>query len=237
MNGSAVIDDVEVRALEVDDAIARFKKGRWAGSLNSAQAQAGLASWKATALALSRASKTGDEANPQQALVFSKGKVASFIGNGWEWPYALDPKVGNPSLATKIGAFPMPSRKAGRYMPTFLGGSNLAVPVTSRQKALAADWIAAFTNTQNMTRMATAGGVIPNTTSLARINASKPTLAPFAEAAKYSWFVPATPKWANVESANVLQNMLVSILTNRSSIKAASTRASGQISRILNART
>ena len=51
-----------------------------------------------TALKLSRANKTGDEAHPQQALVFAKGKVGSFIGNGWEWPYALDPKVGNPAL-------------------------------------------------------------------------------------------------------------------------------------------
>ena len=136
------------------------------------------------ALKLSRANKTGDEAHPQQALVFAKGKVGSFIGNGWEWPYALDPKLGNPSLANKIGAYPMPSHTPGKYMPTFLGGSNLAIPVTSKQKALAADWIAAFTSTANMTEMATKGGVIPNTTSLARINAAKPTLAPFAEAAK-----------------------------------------------------
>lgn len=217
-------------------AIARFKKGRWAGSLNSRQAIAGLTSWKATALALSRASKTGDEANPQQALVFSKGKVASFIGNGWEWPYSLDPKVGNPALAGKIGAFPMPSSKAGRYMPTFLGGSDLVIPASSRQKALAMDWIRAFTAASSQTLIARAGN-IANTTTLAGINASKPTLAPFAQAAKYSWFVPATPRWANVESANVLQNMLVSILTGRSSIKAASTRASNQITQILNART
>lgn len=217
-------------------AIARFKKGRWAGALTSRQAMAGLASWKATALALSRASKTGDEANPQQALVFSKGKVASFIGNGWEWPYALDPKVGNPSLASKIGAFPMPSHKAGRYMPTFLGGSDLVIPVSSRQRALAMDWIRAFTAANPQTMIARAGN-IANSTTLANINASKPTLAPFAQAAKFSWFVPATPKWANVESANVLQNMLVSILTGRSSIKAATARASSQITQILNART
>ena len=50
----------------------------------------------------------------------------------------------------------MPSHVKGRYMPTFLGGSNLGVPVTSKQKALAADWIAAFTSTANMTRMARA---------------------------------------------------------------------------------
>jgi N,N'-diacetylchitobiose transport system substrate-binding protein len=204
------------------------------GTLDRPKALSGLTAWRSTVRTLSRANKTGDEAHPQQALVFAKGKVGSFIGNGWEWPYALDPKVGNPRLAGKVGAYPMPSHVPGRYMPTFLGGSNLGVPVTSQRKALASAWIAAFTSTANMTRMATAGGVIPNTTTLAKVNASKPNLAPFAEAAKYSWFVPSTPNWANVESANVLQNMLSAILRNPSQTKEYAKRASDQITRILN---
>ena len=213
--------------------IARFRNNRWEGALNSQQAIAGLTKLKSVVSELSRASKTGDEANPQQALVFSKGKVGSFIGNGWEWPYALDPKVGNPDLAGKIGAYPMPSHIKGRYMPTFLGGSDLVVPATSSQKQLAADWIKAYTSSSQMTTMAK-NGAIPNTTTLAAVNAGKPTLAPFARAAKYSWFVPAAKNWVNVESANVLQNMLVSIFTGRQTIKAAADRASSQITQILN---
>ena len=214
--------------------IAAFRNGRWVGTLHEPKALSGLTAWRSVARLYSRANKTGDEAHPQQALVFAKGNVGSFIGNGWEWPYALDPKVGNPALAGKIGAYPMPSRIKGRYMPTFLGGSNLAVPVTSKQKSLASDWIAIFTSSANMTRMASAGGVIPNTTTLARVNASKPTLAPFAEAAKSSWFVPSTPNWANVESANVLQNMLSSILRNPKQTPQAAKRASDRITQILN---
>ena len=166
--------------------------------------------------------------------MFAKGKVGSFIGNGWEWPYALDEKLGNPALASKIGAYPMPSHVKGQFMPTFLGGSVLGIPVTSKQKALATEWIATYTSTPNMTIMALKGGVIPNTTSLARINAAKPTLAPFAEAAKASWFVPSTPKWANVESANVLQSMLSGILRNPSQTKQLAQQASQKITQILN---
>ncbi len=217
--------------------IARTKDGKWLGTLDSPRSLQGLVAWREMALKLSRANKTGDEAHPQQALVFAKGKVGSFIGNGWEWPYALDPKLGDPSLAKKIGAYPMPSHTKGQYMPTFLGGSNLAIPVTSKEKARAADWIAAFTSTANMTTMAVRGGVIPNTTSLARINAAKPTLAPFAEAAKASWFVPATPQWASVESANVLQTLLSGILRNPGNTKALATDASQKITEILNARS
>ena len=215
--------------------IAKTKGGKWSGALDSPQALQGLAAWRTTALKLSRANKTGDEAHPQQALVFAKGKVGSFVGNGWEWPYALDPKVGNPGLDGKIGAYPMPSHTKGQFMPTFLGGSVLGVPVTSKEKALAADWIAAFTSSSNETTMAVKGGVIPNSTTLARINASKPTLAPFAEAAKASWFVPATPNWANVESANVLQSMLSGILRNPGKTQELAKQASDRITQILNA--
>jgi N,N'-diacetylchitobiose transport system substrate-binding protein len=78
--------------------------------------------------------------------------------------------------------------------------------------------------------------VIPNTTSLANVNAGKPELAPFAQAAKASWFVPTAPNWVNVENAQVLQNMLASIATGRSSVQSAANRASKQITQILNAR-
>jgi N,N'-diacetylchitobiose transport system substrate-binding protein len=213
--------------------IAVRKNGKWRGALNSKQAIAALTALKSTVLALSRANKTGDEANPQQALVFAKGKVGSFIGNGWEWPYALDEKLGNPDLAGVIGAYPMPSHIKGRFMPTFLGGSDLAVPVTTKNQALAVDWIKAFTNTAAETEIAKAGN-IANTTKLLSYNASNPKLAPFARAAKYSWFVPTSPNWANVENADVLQNMLVKIFTGRASVKAAANSASSQITRILN---
>jgi N,N'-diacetylchitobiose transport system substrate-binding protein len=217
--------------------IAALRNGKWQGTLNSPRAIRGLTAWKTVAQTLSRANKTGDEGNPQQALVFSKGHVASFIGNGWEWPYALDPKVGNPSLAPVMGAYPMPSHVRGHLMPTFLGGSDLAIPITSKQVSLAADWIKAYTSTSSMRQLASAGKVIPNTTTLTSINASNPQLAPFAKAAASSWFVPTAPNWANVENANVLQNMLVRIITNRASVASASRAASSQITRILNAST
>jgi N,N'-diacetylchitobiose transport system substrate-binding protein len=217
--------------------IAERRGNRWQGTLNSPQAIQGLTKLKQIVTTLSRANKTGDEANPQQALVFSKGRVGSFIGNGWEWPYALDKKLGNPSLAKKMGAYPMPSHIPGKFMPAFLGGSDLAVPVTSRNKALAYDWIRIFTGTNSMRQLATIGKQIPNTTSLANVNAKNPQLAPFAQASKSSFFVPTAPNWVKVENARVLQSMLSSIFTGRASVKSAADRASEQITRILNAPT
>ncbi len=213
--------------------IAVRKGGKWKATLNTPQALTALNQVKAVFTQLSRASKTGDEANPQQSLVFAKGKVGSFIGNGWEWPYALDEKLGNPALASSINAYPMPSHIKGRFMPTFLGGSDLAIPVTTKNQSLAADWIKAFTGTAAQSEIAKAGN-IANTTKLLSFNASNPKLAPFARAAKFSWFVPTSPNWVNVENANVLQNMLVKIATGRASVKAAANSANSQITRILN---
>jgi N,N'-diacetylchitobiose transport system substrate-binding protein len=213
--------------------IAVQKGGKWKATLNTPRAIAALNQVKKVFTQLSRASKTGDEANPQQSLVFSKGKVGSFIGNGWEWPYALDEKLGNPALAPVVGAYPMPSHTPGKIMPGFLGGSDLAVPVTTKNQSLAVDWIKAFTSTAAESEIAKAGN-IANTTSLLAYNASNPKLAPFARAAKSSWFVPTSPNWANVENANVLQDMLVKIFTGRATVKAAANTASSQITRILN---
>jgi N,N'-diacetylchitobiose transport system substrate-binding protein len=213
-------------------AIARFKNGRWVGTLDSSLALRGLRKWKATARALSRANRSGTEAT--QWTVFAQGRVGATISNGWEWGLIVDPENGNPQL--NLGAFPMPSHTKGKFMPTFLGGSDLAIPASSGNRALALDWIRTFTSTNNMRTLTSAAGVIPNTTSLASVNRSKPQLAPFAQAAKASWFVPTAPNWANVENAQVLQNMLARILTGRSSVDAAARQASRQITQILNAR-
>jgi N,N'-diacetylchitobiose transport system substrate-binding protein len=215
-------------------AIARFKKGRWVGTLNSPQAIAGLTKLKATVRALSRANRSGTEAN--QWTVFSQGHVGSDIANGWEWGLISDPKIGDPALAPVLGAFPMPSHRKGKFMPTFLGGSDLAIPASSSNKTLAVDWIRAYTATPMMRQLTSSAGVIPNTTSLVGINASKPALAPFAKAATSSWFVPTAPNWVNVENAQTLQNMLAEIFTGRRTIKSAADRASAQITQILNSR-
>jgi N,N'-diacetylchitobiose transport system substrate-binding protein len=217
--------------------IAAQQGGKWVGTLDSPRALQGLTAWRQMVLRLSKANKTGDENKPQQALVFAKGKVGSIIANGWEWGYALDPKVGNPKLDGKIGAYPMPSHTRGKYMPTFLGGSVLGIPVTSKERTLAGDWIAAYTSTANMTRMSVKGGVIPNTTTLASIHAKNPRLAPFPRAATSSWFVPSTPNWANVESAGVLQSLLSGILRSPGKTKQLAAQASDRVEQILNART
>jgi N,N'-diacetylchitobiose transport system substrate-binding protein len=214
--------------------IAEFKGGKWKGTLDSPQAIQALTRLKRIVRSYSKANKTGDEATPAQALVFAKGKVGSIIANGWEWGFALNKDTGNPALENKIGAYPMPSHTPGKFMPTFLGGSDLAIPVTSRNRSLALDWIKEFTGTPLMRHMATVGKVLPNTTSLANVHRTNKQVAPFARAASSSWFVPAAENWVNVENKRIIRNMLVRIFTGRASVESAAKKASSQITSELN---
>jgi N,N'-diacetylchitobiose transport system substrate-binding protein len=135
-----------------------------------------------------------------------------------------------------MGAYPMPSHIKGRYTPTFLGGSILGIPISAKHKNLGADWIKAFTATAPERIIAKAGN-IANTTTLASVNKSNPKLAPFAKAAKYSWFIPTAANWVDVENAKVLKNMCTAILTNKKTVKAATRDTSRQITKILNAKS
>jgi N,N'-diacetylchitobiose transport system substrate-binding protein len=215
--------------------IATQSGGQWKGALDSSQSQQGLTTLKGLVDRLSRADKTGDEAKQDQA--FAQGHIAMIIANGWEVGQVIDPKVGDPSLKDKLGVFPIPSHTAGKTAPVFLGGSDLGIAAKSKMQGLAQDWVKLLAGVKFQTQMATVGQVIPNNTTLLDLNASNPLLGTFASAAKNSRFVPNSPNWANVESANVLQDMLVSIFTGKQAIPAATGAASTQITTILNAKT
>jgi N,N'-diacetylchitobiose transport system substrate-binding protein len=201
--------------------IATQVSGKWKGTLDSKQSIAGLTAYKNFFLAASRASKTTDENRPQPYSVYAEGRAASMVGPGW-----FSCCVGD-KYTESTQQFVMPSHEAGKPMPGFLGGSDLAVPVGA-DKALATAWIAAFTGT-SAEKGLQAKGNIPNTTSL--LNTAKPN----ERAALRSWFVPAAKNWVNVENGNILRTMLAQILTGKLSVKQAAATASQNITYTLNA--
>jgi N,N'-diacetylchitobiose transport system substrate-binding protein len=212
--------------------IATQSGGKWTGGLSSSEAQQGLQNWQRLAKDYSVGGATKDEAD--QDSIMAQGHVSAILGNGWEVGAVTAPKTGSPKLAKDLSTFPMPGTSAGKYTPSFLGGSDLAVPEKASNKGLGAEWIKIYTDTTSQTMLAKFA--IPNTTSLLSVyeqqsQANEST----GEAAKATWFVPNTPNWANVESGNVLQNALESIATAKSSIGDATKSADGQIEKVLNA--
>ena len=200
--------------------IAYTHAGKWYGNLDSPASLAGLNAFKNFFTAASKASKTSDENHPAPYTVYSQGQAGAIIGPGW-----FSCCVGNTYKAS-TAQFVMPSHTPGKAMPGFLGGSDLAVPAGSGNKALAVDWIKDFTST-SAERSLQAKGNIPNATNLLGTSVNE-------RAAARSWFVPAAKHWVDVENGNILRNMLAEILLGKVTVKQAATIASDNITSVLN---
>jgi N,N'-diacetylchitobiose transport system substrate-binding protein len=205
--------------------------GQWKGALDSPQSQAGLSALKDIVTRYSKAPVNGNENDNDPAVPLGEGKAGAIIDAGW--------KVGtiekaHPNLKGQIGVFALPSKNAGQTAPVFLGGSNLAVSAGSDAPDLSYEWLKILAGTKAQTDLATTGGVIPNSTALLTLHAKDPVLSVFDTAAKNSRSTPATPKWANVESGTVLQDMLVSIFSGKKSVADATRQASDAVTKTLN---
>ena len=200
--------------------IAQQVSGQWKGLLTSPKSLAGLTAFKNFYLATSRAPKTNDGTKPNPYDVYAQGQAASMVGPSW---YTCC--VGKAYTAS-TAQFVMPGHIKGQAMPGFLGGSDLAVPVTSSNKALAADWIKDFTDTSSEKALQ-AKGNIPNATNLLGGSVNE-------RAASRSWFVPTAKHWVDVENGNILKNMLAQILTGHQTVKQAAQSASDNIASVLN---
>lgn len=215
--------------------------GKWAGNLSQSTSLAGLQKWADLQKQFSKGDPTKDE-NDQDAI-FAQGKSAFLYGNGWEagavQSQKKDPNDANsPMVDTavkgKIASIPLPGASAGQGLPSFLGGSAIAVSGKTKEKALAQEWIKFFTDTKSQEGLI-AKGALPNATALLDKAAAVKGNEATALAAKSSWFVPMAPKWADVESNNVLQQMLRDISTGAKSVPDAAKWADEQITKLLNA--
>ena len=200
--------------------IATQVSGQWKGLLDSPKSLAGLNAFKTFYLATSRAPKTNDGTKPNPYDVYAQGLAGSMVGPSW-----FSCCVGKKYTAS-TGQFVMPGHVKGQSMPGFLGGSDLAVPVTSSNKALAAEWIKDFTSTSSEKALH-AKGNIPNATNLLGNSVNE-------RAAARSWFVPTAKHWVDVENGNILKNMLGQILTGQLTVKQAAQSASDNIASVLN---
>jgi N,N'-diacetylchitobiose transport system substrate-binding protein len=199
--------------------IARTHAGKWIGALDSPAAIKGLTAYKNFFLATSKASKTNDSTNPNPYDVYAQGKAGVIVGPSW-YTCCVGAK-----FKASTAQFVLPGHVKGKPLPGFLGGSDLAVPVTGNA-ALGSDWIKDFTSTQSE-RGLQAKGNIPNATNLLGTSINE-------RAAARSWFVPTAKHWVDVENGNILKNMLGQILTGKLSVKQAAASASDNITSVLN---
>jgi N,N'-diacetylchitobiose transport system substrate-binding protein len=215
--------------------------GKWAGTLEQPAAITGLQQWADLTKNYSKGDPTKDE-NDQDAI-FAQGHAAFLYGNGWETGAVQsqhkDPNDPNSAMVDtavkdKVASVPLPGATAGKGLPTFLGGSAIGINAKTQNKALAQEWVKFFTDSTSQKGLI-AKGALPNATDLLDQAAAVKGNEATALAAKNSWFVPMAPKWADVESNNVLQQMLRDIATGKKSVADAAKAADVQITTLLNA--
>ncbi|MEU0527964.1 sugar ABC transporter substrate-binding protein [Streptomyces niveus] len=215
-----------------DGAIATYDEGakEWKASLSSPEAQKGIQHFIDLVKKYNKADQTKDEQD--HANVMANEKAALIYGNGWESGSVIDGKNnGNPKLEGKILTAGMPGPN-GKALPSFIGGSDLAITSKSKVQDLAEDWVSMFTSEKSMEVLA-GKNILPNNEKQLEPLKAKPETAPIANAVPDAWFTPIAPGWTSIEKEEVLENMLLSILKG-DSVADATKEADAKINELIN---
>lgn len=210
--------------------------GKWQGQLESPQAQKGLANWKSLMDAGYKGDRTANEV--KQAATMAAGQTAMFYGTQYDASGVYGPTStgGNPALKSQVGVFPMPSpTNAGKAVPVFVGGSDLAVPSHAKNPAWGEAWIRDYTSS-TIENEFMAANAIPNSTALAT-DSTNPLIKEFSSSLNNSWFTPLAVNWANLDQQKVFDTLLVNIASGKQTIAQATKAADKQIDTILNAKS
>lgn len=214
--------------------VAKSVGGKWQGTLESPQAEAGINFYKQlVTVSGTTAPKDNDEAHPQQGDVFAKGDVAMMIGTSSD---ATEAEKSNPAIKSDVGSFPIPSATAGKTAPVFLGGSVLGVPVNSANQDLAKDWLSLMTNATYQMQLETKGDWIPGTISDTSGLSADPVASAGGTASHNGRSTPAVPQWASIESGqNPLKDMMTNVLTGTKTTDQAAKDADAALTKTLQA--
>lgn len=203
--------------------------GTWDAQLSSAASLKGLQLVK-RAMDTSLAAKDGDEA--ESWVAYCTGKHSMLSAPSWAGGL-LVPREDAPCerSAEDLGVFALPGMDGGAAQ-VFAGGSNIAIPRNSQNQELALSALKIMLSAEYQTIMGN-NGLVPALTSLGSTLGTGEIPEAVAAAAANAKLTPASPKWADVEAAGVLQDLFVKIATG-GDITAAATAADAAIEEILN---
>ncbi|MFS4105236.1 extracellular solute-binding protein [Streptomyces sp. PD-S100-1] len=205
------------------------QNGKWKGALDTPEALAGMEFYKELQ-ALGKGPKDADEANPPQAEVMAKGKVAQIIAVPGGANVVTEQ---NPALKGKLGFFPVPGKTADKPGAVFTGGSDLVIPAASGHQDAAYIFVKELTGDTWQKKLALAMSYVPNKTSLTSAVASDPGAAAMAVGAAQGHATPNTPGWAAVEADNPIKDYMTAVLTG-GDLKREAAKTSEAITRAMN---
>lgn len=205
--------------------------GTWDAQFSSPESLAGLEQ-VAEVMASSTAPKDGDETDVW--VPFREAQGATLSAPSWAyWSIIADADQQPTALTDTLGYYALPGKDGGAAQ-VFAGGSNIAISAKSAHPELAESALKIIFSDEYQGILAGAGLVPAKQALGGDVAAASPELAAvIAEAAANAKLTPASPKWADVESARLLQDFFVKIATG-GDIEALATQLDLDIEDILN---
>ena len=205
----------------------------WDAQLSSDESIAGLEQVQQVMTTASLAPKDGNETNPQ--VGFCDGTTLQLSAPSWvKWSILAPADAeapGCPDQEANLGVYALPGKDGGAAQ-VFAGGSNIGVSAKSAHPELAVKALEIILSDEFQTIYGE-NGLVPAKLSLAKTLGTDEVAQAIAAAAGNAKLTPASPKWADVEAAGILQDLFVNIAQG-GDVKALAEQADTDIEAILN---
>ncbi|MGI6878307.1 extracellular solute-binding protein [Microbacterium sp. gxy059] len=203
----------------------------WDAQLSSPESIAGLEQVQEL-MASSKAPKDGDETDAWVPFREEEATTLSVPSWGY-WSIVADDDGNDTAVTDTLGSFALPGKDGGAAQ-VFAGGSNIAIAAKSNSPEQAESALKIMLSEEYQTILAE-GGLVPALTSRGdkTAGATPELAAQIAEAAANAKLTPASPKWADVEAAQLLQDFFVQIANGGDVAQLAETLDT-EIEQILN---
>jgi N,N'-diacetylchitobiose transport system substrate-binding protein len=177
----------------------------WDAQLSSPESVKGLMQVQDLMTTASLAPKDGDNAEPWTP--YCEGSSIQFSAPNWALGLASECETENPPAAPFVYALP---GMDGGAAQVFAGGSNIGISAKSANPDLAKSALEIILSDEFQTIYGE-NGLIPAKKSLASTLGDTPEAQAFTAAAADAKLTPASPNWAEVEAARILEDFFVKI--------------------------
>lgn len=205
----------------------------WDAQLSSDESVAGLEQVQQVMTEASLAPKDGNETNPQ--VGYCDGTTLQLSAPSWvKWSILAPADAetpGCPEEEANLGVYALPGAD-GDAAQVFAGGSNVGISANSQHPELALDALKIILSDEFQTIYGE-NGLVPAKLSLADTLGTDEVAQAIASAAGNAKLTPASPKWADVEAAGILQDLFVKIAQG-GDVQALAEEADQKIEDILN---
>jgi N,N'-diacetylchitobiose transport system substrate-binding protein len=207
---------------------------KWVGKLTDPAFKAGFAQY--TGLVTDGLSSKArlNQNTTEIRTRFSNNKVGMYLTASWDLATIEEESKGK-IKGDKLAFFPLPSKDGGEAQ-SFLGGNDIAVWGTAKEKDAAKEFVKLASGKQWGVKYATDGGLLPVYPEALAALSSDPAQAPFAAAFAKAKAFPADPQWTEAnETKAVLQNAARKVIEGKASADEALAAANKELEDILNA--